>query len=57
VGATVLMRALRQPRQGKPSLLARVIALLLVVGLVATVSPAVIRAARWLVVEFTEVAF
>ena len=51
----MLMRALRQPRQGRPSLLARLIALLLVVGLIATVSPALLRGARWLVVEFTEV--
>ena len=50
------MRSLRRPREGGPSLLARVIALLLVIGLIATVSPALLRGARWLVVEFTEVA-
>ncbi len=50
------MSALRQPLQGRPSLLARVIALLLVVGLVGAVSPALVRVTRWLVVELTEVA-
>lgn len=53
----MLLRVLREPLQGRPSLLARLIALLLVLGLVATVSPALIRGARWMVLEVAETVF
>jgi len=52
----VLLRALRQPEAGRPSVLARVVAVLLVVGLVASVSPALLQAARWLIVTFAQTA-
>jgi len=52
----VLLKALRQPEAGGPSMLARVVAVLLVVGLVASVSPALLQAARWLVVTFARTA-
>lgn len=53
----MLLKALRQPSAGRPSMLARVVATLLVLGLVASVSPALVQAARWLVLTFARAAF
>jgi hypothetical protein len=39
----VILRMLRQPRAGRPSLLARFVALLVVVGLVGITAPALSR--------------
>lgn len=40
----MLLRAMRRPESGRTSLVARVLALLVVLGLVATVSPWLLRA-------------
>ncbi len=50
------MRALRRTEEGKPSVVTRVIAVMLVLGLVAAASPALLRGARWLVAALTAVA-
>ncbi len=46
---------MRRPGAGGSSLVARVVALLLVIGLVATVSPWLVRAGYWLVTGFVDV--
>ena len=45
--AVSLLRALRQPRAGRPSGLARVVALAVVVGLVMLSAPMLIPVVRW----------
>lgn len=45
--AAVVLRALRQPGTGGPSPLARLLAVLVVLGLVAGISPVVAVVLRW----------
>ena len=54
-GGRVLLRAMRRPGAGRTSLVARLVALLLVLGLVATVSPWLVRAGYWLLTGFVDV--
>lgn len=51
----MLLRAMRRPERGGPSLVARLVAVLIVLGLLATVSPALLRAGYWLLSGFVEV--
>ncbi len=51
----MLLRAMRRPERGGPSVAARLVAVLIVLGLVATVSPWLLRAGYWLVSGFVEV--
>ena len=51
----MLLRAMRRPGAGGSSLVARLVALLLVLGLVATVSPWLVRAGYWLLTGFVDV--
>jgi hypothetical protein len=44
----VVLRALRQPGTGSPSPLARLLAVLVVLGMLAGISPVVAAALRWL---------
>jgi hypothetical protein len=44
----VLLRMLREPRSGRPGPAARLLAVLLVVGLVAVSAPVLIPLVRWL---------
>jgi hypothetical protein len=43
----VVLRALRQPRAGQPSPLARALALLVVLGMIAVSAPVLVLVARW----------
>lgn len=42
-----MLRAMRQPRAGGPSALARLLAVLVVVGMVAVSAPVLVPVARW----------
>ena len=42
-----MLRAMRQPRAGRPSALARLLAVLVVVGMVAVSAPVLVPVARW----------
>lgn len=44
----MLLRAMRQPRAGSPSPLARMLALVVLVGMVAVSAPVLLPVARWL---------
>ncbi len=44
----MLLRMLREPRSGRPGPAARLLAVLLVVGLVAVSAPVLIPLVRWL---------
>lgn len=48
----MLLRALREPRTGSPSPLARMLAVMLVLGLVGVTAPVLIPAVRWFVELF-----
>lgn len=48
----MLLRAMRRPGGGRSSTVARAVALLLVLGLVATVSPWLVRATYWVLSGF-----
>lgn len=43
----MVLRAMRQPRAGRPSALARLLAVLVVVGMVAVSAPVLVPVARW----------
>jgi hypothetical protein len=43
----VLLRLLREPRTGRPAPLARLVALLVVVGLLVTAGPVLLPMVRW----------
>ncbi len=45
----MLLRALREPRTGSPSPLARLLALLLVMGLIGVTAPVLVPVVRWLI--------
>ena len=44
----MLLRLLREPVTGRPGPLARILAVLLVIGLVAITGPVLVGVARWL---------
>ena len=44
-----MLRALREPRSGRPSPLARLLAVLLVLGLVGVSAPVLLPAVRWVI--------
>jgi hypothetical protein len=48
----VLLRALRQPRAGKPSGLARLLAAAVLVGLLLVSAPVLVPVVRWFVSLF-----
>lgn len=48
----MLLRALREPRAGRPSPLARLLALLVVLGLLTVSAPVLIPVVRWLTTLF-----
>jgi hypothetical protein len=45
--STVILRMLREPFTGKPGPLARMIAVLVLIGLVAATGPVLVVAVRW----------
>jgi hypothetical protein len=47
-----VLRALRQPRAGRPSTLARLLAVCLLLGMVAASAPVLIPVARWFLTLF-----
>jgi len=51
----MLLRAMRRPGSGRSSVVARLVAVLIVLGLVATVSPWLIRAGYWVLSGFVDV--
>jgi hypothetical protein len=44
----MLLRMLREPVTGRPGPLARLLALLIVVGLIALTGPVLVEVARWI---------
>jgi len=47
-----VLRALRRPRPGEPSLLVRALAVLVVVGMVLAAAPVLVPVLRWVVSLF-----
>lgn len=45
----MLLRALREPRTGHPSPLARLLAIMIVLGMVAVSAPVLFPAVRWII--------
>ncbi|HZI98753.1 MAG TPA: hypothetical protein VFD41_14625 [Actinomycetales bacterium] len=48
----MVLRALREPRTGQPSPLARLLAVLVVLGMVGISAPVLFPAVRWLISLF-----
>lgn len=48
----MLLRALREPRTGQPSPLARLLAILVVLGMIGVSAPVLFPAVRWLMSLF-----